>query len=158
MMQDDALDDIEYFDFFQDACAALARNACLLLRLAGEPVTPENALEIIHSAPRTHAWLDTEFWQRSYCNALLERACTRQNSARGLDTWLALHDYFKLYLTRIRPAARRMLDAAFIGVLEEIPWEAPKPGKKPARQPPPLPQPAERRPGPIERWAARRGW
>lgn len=49
------LDTIPRLEFWQDGLAAMARNACDLLLLAGEPVNHRNILEVVLSAP-TYPW------------------------------------------------------------------------------------------------------
>jgi hypothetical protein len=118
---DDAPDfeEIPDLNFFQDACASMARNACILLKAAGEPVTSHNVLRIIHSLPPTLDHTESEVWRVSYIVRLLHRC-----AARGSPLHEDLHWYFVTVNVRLPFIAHRMREAAFSGILGGIDWEA----------------------------------
>jgi hypothetical protein len=137
-MNYDSLDNLEGFDFFQDHCATMARNARLLLKMAGEPVTVANVLMIINTTARhTDDWRDPN-WKRMYCWQLMEAAhrrcegCTEAEKA----TYTRLMEYFIHDVPGLTSGERDMLDAAFLGVLGAVDWDRANPA---AQRDTPLP-------------------
>lgn len=138
------------YAFFRDGCEAMARNAKLLLELAAEPVTADNLLCIVCTFPRHPDRILTPEWRRSYCSKLLEKAYNRGVQTDREQLTIDVMDYFLRHLPVRSDESLGMLEGAFLGVLGRVTWpEEPSPKKQPV---------PERHRGPLERWAARRGW
>jgi hypothetical protein len=150
---DDDSEEVPSLDFFQDACAAMLRNACILLKAAGEPVTSCNVLRIINCLPCRIGETDEAWWRESYTNKLLDAA-----AGRTMDYKLCadLHWYFVIANTRLSYDAHEMREAAFMGILGGIDWDAAR--REPPEVPVMVPEKTPLKRGWLERWAARRGW
>jgi hypothetical protein len=148
--QDENLDDMPAFDFFQDACASLARNVCILLRAAGEPVTTDNILRVVHSMPWTISWTDTDYWKKSYCYQMLSVV-----KAKDYRLWDRLYDYLVINNTKLSYNATNMREAAFDGILAGIDWETVQRGS--SEVPVTVSEKTPTKRGWLKRWAARRG-
>ncbi len=135
--------------FLREGCALLARNAAELLRLAGEPVTPEAVAGIAASLPREPGDIKTDFWRRGRLNKTMERAFHRTQGTPERGRYDAVFEYFVRYIPDRTLHSLDMLSCAFLGVLS-VEFDTPTPE-------PPLPV-AERKRGPVERWAGRMGW
>ena len=113
-------EEIPELDFFQDACAAMARNTCTLLKAAGEPVTCDNVLRLIHSLP----WTAGPVRKRSVAQFLFLRNCFTAAPPRVVRCVVICYWYFVIVNTRLPVSAHRMRLAAFSGILGGIDWEA----------------------------------
>jgi hypothetical protein len=128
------------FNFFREGCAAFARNAIDLLKLAGEPVSIARLLSIVVSLPRHPSDLMDERWRLGYCSRTMEAAHNRVGDAERVR-YLDLFTYFVEHIPGRDRDALDMLTAAFLGVLGHDELELP---------PPPPPTPVRR--GGLLRW------
>lgn len=149
----DPIRDFEYFEFFQDGCAAMARNSRLLLHLAGETITAAAILEIVGTAPRRMKYLGSPAWKLSRCSVVPRKAFDRCKGTHLENLMGQVMRYFVNYLPRRPRKSREMLDSAFLGILGAVDWDEIAKNFIPLLDEMP---PWYRR-GPIERWAARRG-
>lgn len=133
--------------FLKNGCITLTKNACLLLSMAGEPVTDSGVMMIIKSVPRDPDQLLNEGWQRGYYYMAMKEAYCRFRNPSPESEYREGHEYFSTYIPSRSHHALDMLTNATLGVLGGIDWDRIE-GIK---------QPAERRRGPLERWAERRG-
>jgi hypothetical protein len=133
--------------FLKDGCITLAKNACLLLTMAEEPVTIAGVMMIAKTVARDSSQLMLDEWREGYCGKMLNRAymiCFRRTDPGYPEVF----DYFATYLPSRSYHALDMLTNAFIGALDGVDWDSVE-GVK---------QPVERKIGPLERWARKRGW
>jgi hypothetical protein len=126
-------EEVPELDFFEDACMAMARNSCILLKAAGEPVTSDNVLRLIRSLPWTFDQAESDPWRDAYFYQLVRRSGTWGNALRD-----DLYHYFVIHNTRLSSSAHRMREAAFWGVLGGMDWEAALRQPVVARQPLPV--------------------
>src|SRR3954451_4380930 len=78
------LDTLPRLEFWQDGLAAMARHACDLLLLAGEPVNHRTILAVVRGAPTHLRCVDDAYWQRtSYCYHCLVKAHERFGGKNG---------------------------------------------------------------------------
>jgi hypothetical protein len=113
----DPLDSTPYYSFWRDGIATMARNICDALRLAGEPVTLENAARFADSAPRFYFHLESEHWlERSYCNNVLKAAWEKSRATPACPRASELADYFYDYFMHRSGATQDMLVDCFEGM------------------------------------------
>ena len=143
-----------YTSYLREACAELGRNVCDLILRAGDLVQVDRIRAIIKSIPRDPEEILDKRWRDGECNQTLSLAFRASSSPESRESMKALADYFLFYLPDRSRFARDMLDSAFLGVLDSVNWD------EIARNLIPLldETPPWYRRGPIERWAARRGW
>jgi hypothetical protein len=131
------------YNFLADGCAMMARNVCEMLRLAKQPVTIDAVKEFVRTIPRFGS--GNEDWRGRRCIETLDLA---HRLTVDTPNWCRFHElveYFLHYIPTCRLDSADMLKGAFAGVLGEIELDTPM-------------VEAPRKPGPLERWVARRGW
>ncbi len=138
------------YNFLSEGCVALARNAADLLRLAGEPVTPENVYKVVHSVPHRPADLSDLFWRDAFCNAALRKAYLRLVRDADRRRYGELADYFLHRVMGFDDDTLNLIDDAFAGALS-VDFDRPKSTELAVIEKP-------RKRGPLERWAERMGW
>jgi hypothetical protein len=106
-------------ELWRDGCRMMACATCVVLRVAKEPITPENIIKFLDGLPRKSSELTTEEWQKSYCGICLEKAhAEMEEPIKRLVT-----DYFLRYFPDRSWTCQEMLIDSFVGILEGIPWE-----------------------------------
>lgn len=119
--------------FSADPCAGMVFMCRLLLKSGGALESMANIMRIVSSIARYPGELKDETWREGYCSRLLEIAHNRKPD----DICIV---YFLEIVPRLSPEVLSMMQAACPLVLKS---EIERPVAKP---------------GPLERWAARRGW
>jgi hypothetical protein len=122
-MNRQAFDVTTRFGFLQDGCAALARNARNLLRLAGEPLTPAAIMKIAKAMPRDVSEFADERWKRGEMNGLLQKAFERSKGGQDARIFREISDYFIRYIPSRSYSVLDDLESAFRGVLGNFPEE-----------------------------------
>jgi hypothetical protein len=107
-------------DFFRDACTAMGRNTCEMLRLAGQEVTIPAVQRFITSIPSSWRHLESGIWRGMSFHQTVQLARERCKDTPDAPRCLELLDYFFIQVPELDAAARQMLEQAFIGVLEGI--------------------------------------
>lgn len=108
------------YAFWQDGCAAMARNTCEVLRRAGLPASPCSIVCFVRTLRRSPYQLTTEVWQKSVCNKVLAAAFAKGHDARLQP----LMDYFLVYFPSLPSPAQYMLIEAFTGIFDSIELDA----------------------------------
>lgn len=143
-----------HISFLREGCAELGRNVCDLILLAGDYVLVNKIRAIIKTIPRNPEELVDKQWREGECNQTLASAFRASITPESKERVEALLDYFLAYLPNRPRFARDMLDSAFLGVLDSVNWDEIARNLIPGLDE----TPPWFRPGPIERWAARRRW
>lgn len=125
--------------FFKEGCEEFICQSRDLLQLAGRPVTMLNVALIAETIPYSFDQLGSKQWREGYCSRMLETAHNRWQ--REKDPRPDSFRYFLEYLPARNFFALDMLQAAMSSITR-IEWTPDPP----------------RKPGPLERWAANRGW
>lgn len=97
------------------------RNAVLVLRLSGNPITPQNLLRVVMSTPRTVDELNSPSWQASsFCFQCLRRAesASMRESERA-DLGMAM-DFFCNELPNLNPRTRSSIETTLTAPLDAL--------------------------------------
>jgi hypothetical protein len=107
-------------DFFREGCTAMGRNACDLLRLAGQEVSIPAILRIISSVPYNWRHIQSDGWRGMAFDEASKLALDRSKGTADEQRCLEVLDYFFKHVPELDRAARQMLEEAFVGVLRGI--------------------------------------
>jgi hypothetical protein len=101
---------------WRDGCRMMASNVCAALRMAGEPVTPQNVLAFVNSLPLSVGDLTSVEWAGDFCGRCVKKAHTN-----GADERIkpVLEDFIRYFVGRSTIARWLLLDA-FNGILGGI--------------------------------------
>jgi hypothetical protein len=139
-------------NFLREACVELAKSASELLRMAGEPVTQEAAMEIAKSIPRNPKELLEDSWRRGRCSRTMERVHPLNFDSTDPGRYKEILEYFASYIPTRDLYVIDVLQSAFQGVLS-IEFDVPRPEPVPeppisviGRASPALRVPSERKP------------
>ena len=135
-----------HYNFLREAAEAMARNVESICRLAGEPFTAESLVKFVRSLPLARDEIKEGGWRGGYADVVMREA-HRRSTYDDRASLTRLLDYFIGRVPDRSTGANEQLVAAFAGVLS-VGFDRPT-GTEVALY---------RRPGPLERWAARRGW
>jgi len=123
-----------HYVFFKEACETMARKACELLPLAGEPVTAESIAKFVASIPMDRGELSDGSWRDGFFFHSMAKANDLHPSGQDRARFVELADYFLSFIERERSAALGMLIAAFSGVLGGIEWSDLKQAERPEQK------------------------
>lgn len=107
--------------FFVQNSNKYARNALLVLLLSGTPVTPQNLLRIVMSAPRTVDDLNNKSWQASsFCFECLRRSesASMRDSERA-DLGIAV-DFFCQELPNLNSRTRSSIESTLTAAIDAL--------------------------------------
>lgn len=111
-------------EFWQTACAATARHALALLRLAGRPTVAGNIVALIASAPRNRAEADdSESRRRSFCRTCLGEAfdwVANRESAEDVAAYYEAQSHFLGTIPALSDGTRRLLEDSFAGIVHGL--------------------------------------
>lgn len=111
-------------EFWQTACAATARHALVLLRLAGRPAVAGNVVALIASAPRSRAEADDfESRRRSFCRTCLGEAfdwVADRESAEDEAAYYEARSHFLGTIPGLSDGTRRLLEDSFAGIVHGL--------------------------------------
>jgi len=129
--------------FLREGCATLVANMCRAFYLADVPLDRERMLAFVRTLPELPSDIMNNDWRTGFCFKLLGAAFTQK---RDEATRIEIMDYFLERIPYLSWRPGRALRESAIGFISGFDWRAT------------LPPPRVRMPGPVERWAARRGW
>lgn len=134
--------------YLHEAAACLGRNLRDMFDMASERFTTENARLYVATMPRDPSALLDARWQGEFCSQIVKRAFFRRCNQTEQVRWQRLADYFLRIFPEKSRGAQDTLINAFTGFLS-VEFDGVSPGEELA---------VYRPRGPLERWAARRGW
>lgn len=135
--------------FIRGGCAEMSRNAAAVLRLAGEPVTPDAVAQLVKTIPFYPSDMGERRWLAGRLNKTMEKAFHLTENTPEHGRFLKAFEYFTRYIPARTFAEIDTLTGAFAGVLS-IEFDMPEPE--------PVTSPVERKRGWLERWAERMRW
>ncbi len=118
-------------EFWQVACAATARYARTVLRMAGRPVVVGNVVALIASAPRNRAEADDLEPHRSFCRTCLNEAfdwVADCGSAEDAAAYYAARSHFLGTIPDLSGGTRRLLEDSFAGIVHGLRLDEPGEG------------------------------
>ena len=118
----DPVDAIDGYEFWRDACSAMTKYICQMLRLAEHPITLENVRLVAHDLLVTRDEpLTARLREGTFFSTLIHKIDERQHSAdESLKAEMqASADYFRYFINRNR-YAQEMLIESVIGVINGL--------------------------------------
>ena len=103
----------------------LAQNICTALRMAAEPVTPENIMAFAASLPLSDHDINCPEWRAKYCNRCLHKAFENTPETERDGLYFNLLRYFAHDFVNSSDSYKQDLINAILGLLDGLSLDSP---------------------------------